>query len=241
MKLWKTICAVVTAAAVLSVFSCGMVSAADGGEIHVNGSGVVQVQPDTAKISLSVSTTGKTAQAAQAENNKITKNVTVAMEGLGIAKDKIVTAYTSVYPTYRYDQNTGKSTVAGYESHTELQVTTKDIDHAGKYIDAALHAGATGSNGVSFSVEDQSAYYAQALQIAVKNAAKSANAIASAYGKPLGAVKSVTENSHNYDYVENAPMAKTMAAEEAVADAGGTNISYGKIEISANISVTYQF
>ena len=33
-----------------------------------------------------------------------------------------------------------------------------------------------------------------------------------------------------------------MATEDAVADGGlGTPISYGKIEISANISVTYGF
>ena len=100
----------------------------------------------------------------------------------------------------------------------------------------------TGTNGVSFSIADQSKYYGQALQAAVKNAEKSAAAIAQVYGKPLGAVKNVSEISRNYYYMNTDFNAKSsmMATEDAVADGGlGTTISYGKIEITANISVTY--
>lgn len=242
MKKWKKVLAVLTATMALAIGGTCMAYAAEG-EINVNGTGVVQADPDTADISLSIETTGKTSQAAQKENNKIAQAVTNAMTELGITKDNIVTTYTSVYPMYNYDDATGKRTITGYRSGTDLLVTTKDINNTGKYIDAALKAGATGTNGVSFSLSDQSAYYGQALQVAVKNAEKSAASIAQAYGKPLGAVKNVTETSRNAYYVENAKM--SMAREEAVADTaasgGGTSISYGKIQITANISVTYGF
>lgn len=242
MKKWKKALAVLTATVVLAVGGSCMAYAAEG-EINVNGTGIVQADPDTAEIYLSVETTGKTSQAAQKENNKIVQSVTKAMAELGITKENIVTTYTSVYPMYNYDDATGKRTVTGYRSGTDLQVTTKDIDNTGKYIDAALKAGATGTNGVSFSIADQSVYYGQALQVAVKNAEKSATSIAQAYGKPLGAVKSVSELSRNAYYVEDAKY--SMAMEEAVADTAagdnGTSISYGKIKITANISVTYGF
>ena len=223
------------AAAVLSIGAACMAYAAEG-EINVNGTGVVQADPDTADISLEISTDGKAAQAAQKENNRITAAVTKAMTDLNVKKDDIVTAYTSVYPTYRYNDETGKRTITGYHAETHLQVKTKDINNTGKYIDAALQAGATGT--------DQSKYYGQALQAAVKNAEKSAAAIAQAYGKPLGAVKNVSEISRNYYYMNTDSNAKSsmMATEDAVADGGlGTTISYGKIEITANISVTYGF
>lgn len=240
MKKWKKFAAVLAAVFVISMGTSVMAYAAEG-EINVNGMGVVMADPDTAKINLSVETMGKTSEAAQKENNKILQAVTKAMEGMGVTKENIVTTYTSVYPQYNYDDN-GKRSVVGYRSYTDLQVTTKDIDHAGKYIDAALKAGATGTNGVDFSVADQSLYYGQALQAAVKNAEKSAKSIADAYGRELGAVKSVTENSRNAYVVESAN--KFMAMEDSVsADsaAGGTTISYGKIQITANIAVTYSF
>lgn len=241
MKKWKKALALMTMTLALAIGG-GAVAYAAEGEINVNGTGIVMADPDTANISLSVETTGKTSEAAQRENNKILQAVTKAMQEMGVTKENIVTTYTSVYPQYTYDDKTGERTLSGYRSYTDLQVTTKDIDNAGKYIDAALKAGATGTNGVSFSVADQSVYYAQALQVAVKNAGKSAEAIAQAFGKELGAVKSVTENSRNAYYVESVNMSKMMATEDSAAAAGGgTTISYGKIQITANIAVTYSF
>ena len=241
MKKWKKIAIVLAAAMILSCGMSGFAYAAEG-EINVNGMGVVMADPDTAEINLSVETMGKTSEAAQRENNKILQAVTKAMQNMGVTKDNIVTTYTSVYPQYNYDDKTGERTVLNYRSYTDLQVTTKDIDNTGKYIDAALKAGATGTGGVSFSIADQSVYYGQALQAAVKNAEKSAKSIADAYGRELGAVKSVTENSRNAYTVETVNMSKMMATEDAAeAEAGGTTISYGKIQITANISVTYNF
>ena len=148
MKKWARGLVVCAATAVLSIGAACMAYAAEG-EINVNGTGVVQADPDTADISLEISTDGKAAQAAQKENNRITAAVTKAMTDLNVKKDDIVTAYTSVYPTYRYNDETGKRTITGYHAETHLQVKTKDINNTGKYIDAALQAGATGTNGVS--------------------------------------------------------------------------------------------
>lgn len=241
MKKWKKFAAVLAAAFALSLGMVGMAYAAEG-EINVNGTGIVMADPDTAKINLSVETMGKTSEAAQKENNQIIQKITNAMQDMGVTKENIVTTYTSVYPQYNYNDETGQRIVMGYRSYTDLQVTTKDIDNTGKYIDAALKAGATGTNGVDFSVADQSLFYGQALQTAVKNAEKSAQSIAQAYGKQLGTVKSVTENSRNAYYVETANLSKMMVAEDAAADTGsGTTISYGKIQITANIAVTYGF
>lgn len=241
MKKWKKFCMILAAAVVLSLGTFSLAYAAEG-EIHVNGVGVVMANPDTANISLSVQTTGKTADAAQQESNRILQKITNALLDLGIAKESIVTAYTSVYPQYTYNDETGERSVTGYRSNVQLNVTTKDIDHTGKYIDAALKAGATGTDGVSFSVADQSVYYRQALQVAVRNAEKSASSIADAYGKALGAVKSVTENSQNSYTIEEANSSMVeYAAQDTASGIGGTTISYGKIQITAKIAVTYAF
>ena len=117
MKKWARGLVVCAATAVLSIGAACMAYAAEG-EINVNGTGVVQADPDTADISLEISTDGKAAQAAQKENNRITAAVTKAMTDLNVKKDDIVTAYTSVYPTYRYNDETGKRTITGYHAET---------------------------------------------------------------------------------------------------------------------------
>ena len=93
MKKWARGLVVCAAAAVLSIGAACMAYAAEG-EINVNGTGVVQADPDTADISLEISTDGKAAQAAQKENNRITAAVTKAMTDLNVKKDDIVPPYT---------------------------------------------------------------------------------------------------------------------------------------------------
>lgn len=61
---------VCAATAVLSIGAACMAYAAEG-EINVNGTGVVQADPDTADISLEISTDGKAAQAAQKETTAL--------------------------------------------------------------------------------------------------------------------------------------------------------------------------
>ena len=112
MKKWKKIAAVLAAAMVLSLGTAAAAYAAEG-EINVNGMGIVMADPDTAQINLSVETMGKTSEGAQKENNKIIQKVTAAMQEMGVTKENIVTTYTSVYPQYNYDDNTGKRTVTG--------------------------------------------------------------------------------------------------------------------------------
>ena len=77
----------------------------------------------------------------------------------------------------------------------------------------------------------------------MKNAEASAAVIAQAYGKPLGAVKSVTEASENASYAYSGGAGKnSMMAMESLADRdAGTTISYDKIEITARVSVSYAF
>lgn len=242
MKKWSKILAALTMTCALSLGGACMAFAA-GGEISVQGIGIVEADPDTADISLSVETEGKTAQAAQKECNQILQRVTQAMLDLGIAKENIVTTYTSVYPRYQYINET--RTLTGYRANTDLRITTKDIDNTGKYIDAGLKAGATGTNGVDFSIADESAYYGQALQAAVQNAGKSAASIAAAYERALGEVKSVTEVSSSAYYVERAQNTMAVMEEYAMdmdaAAAGSTSISYGKIRVTAEIAVVYGF
>ncbi len=243
MKHWKKICTVLFTTVIVSLGTATMAFAAETGQIQVSGSGVVLVDPDSADISLSITTNGSTANQAQQKNNQILQSVTSAMRQMGISDEDMQTTYSYVSPAYSYDPTTDTSTITGYRANTQLQVTTTDIDHTGKYIDTALKAGATGTNGVSFYLADESAYYAEALQAAVKSADASAHAIAAAYGKQLGTVLSVTEISRNTYYTESFSTNSKAMATDAIAEgsSSGTEVLYGKVSVSADLSVIYAF
>ena len=241
MKKLKTLLITTSLATVLAFGSATSVFAAEGASITTNGTGIVTVQPDIATASLSIQTSGKTANAAQSENNKISTKVVSKLIEMGIAKDKIITNYSSVYPTYQYDEITGKAKISGYQANVNLDVTVKDIDNVGTYIDAALQAGATGFHSVAFSLENPNEYYIQALQAAVKNAAISANAIAAAYGQPLGQIQAVQEQASYTSYQEDSAVYSEKALYSGAGGSSerGTEIHYNKIQVTASITAIY--
>ncbi|NCC16163.1 MAG: DUF541 domain-containing protein [Clostridia bacterium] len=241
MKNWKRFLITASLATVLAFGSAASVFAAEGGTITTSGTGIVTVQPDLAQISLSVQTYGKTSDAAKKENNKISAKVISKLEEMGVAKDKIITNYSYVYPTYSYNEKTGENYIERYQANTDFQVTIKDIDNAGTYIDAALKAGATGFSNVVFSLEDSTRYYTQALQLAVKNASASANAIAAAYGKPLGQIQNVVEQSSYQSYEETSNYREKAMMDSTAYGSGDSDtvIQYNKVQVTASVTATY--
>lgn len=214
--------------------------------ITVNGQGEVFVKPDLATVSLQVEHTAATATEAQQKVADRVQSITAAMQKLQIAQEDIVTNYVSVSPVYVYDDN-GTRTQNGYRADTSIQVRTKDVDNAGMVLDAGLQAGATGTNGVSFSLENPSLYYGQALREAIRTAQSSAQTIASAYGKSLGNVIAVTEQSSNvgtstFDtYRADAAMMENSMAGGGGSSSSSTKISYEDISVYASIEVVYGF
>lgn len=242
MKNWKRKILALTAAAVMVLGMSTVALAAESGTITVNGQGIVSVAPDLATIHINVEKTASTAAQAQKEVNTEVENIRTAMKSLGVAEEDMKTSYVSVYATYSYNDNDERK-LNGYQAYTSLSVSTNDVDNAGKYVDAALKAGATGTDGVSFSLESPEQYYNQALQEAVKTAQSSAQAIAQAYGKPLGQIVSVVENSRNSSttYKQMNYAVEEAMAMDSTAARGETEISYEDIEVSANITAVYNF
>lgn len=210
------------------------------GTIHVKGTGVVLAQPDVAAIHVVLEEKAPTGVQAQGKSNETIAKVRKALLGAGIEKDNIVTTYTSLAPEYHYEEN-GKRSLEGYKANTTLDVYTDKVDDVGKYIDVAVKAGATRIDDVTFSISNHNRYYAQALQTAAKNAESSAKSIASAYGKPLGQLLEVVENTGSPAVTE---AKEAMRADMAQAEGKGVNgaptqIHYDKIQVFADLAVTY--
>ncbi len=211
--------------------------------IEVNGKGIVSAKPDVASIYFTVESKEKTAEKAQTKNTEVTEQVTKALKELGVRDDAIITQYYSIDVDQIYNQEKQKWEENGYHAYNRFMVKTNDVNHTGKYIDAAVKAGVTNVGSVSFSISDPNKYYKQALQSAVKNASSSAASLAESLGVSLGNCISVQELASYNSYEREEGVAATMEADTSNSKlrASGANIKYQDIEISANVVMKYAY
>jgi len=211
-------------------------SSVDPRLVNVNGTGEITIAPDLAYIDLGVQTKNPDAAKAQQENAKLMKAIIDAIKASGIKAEDIKTTGYSLYQTYDYYEN--EQSDPYYIASNTVNVKIKDITKVGATIDIATLAGANTINSIRFTVSDDSAYYAQALELAMTNAKNKASAIMKSFGKVPGIPYAVYEVSNGgvlyYDYYP----AKTM--NEMASDVS-TPIESGEITITANVTVSYDY
>ena len=203
--------------------------------VTVNGSGKITLKPDLATVQLSVSTTAETATEAQDKNNALMAAVLESVKANGVEDKDITTSYVNLSEVYNYDKS--PAMVVGYSMNNSITVKVHALDTLGKIISDAVAAGATGTNGITFSIEDTTEAYRQALAAALSDAAAKAQALADAAGATLVSIPvSVSEQSYSSTPVE-ARSEMLAVAEDA---ASPVPVSTGEIVVTATISAEYE-
>jgi uncharacterized protein len=192
---------------------------------------VVIAAPDRAEITLAVTTQGSTAQAAASQNATLTQQVLAAVRPIAGTKGEVKTANYSLNPEYDYSPNGSKPKLTGYRANNSIHVILDDLTATGKLIDAAIQAGATNIDGISFTLRDDASVRADALaQAAIKGKAN-AEAIAKALGvRVLGVLSVETIDS---PILRPMPMMRMAAAEKAA-----TPIQPGTLDVRASVVLT---
>jgi uncharacterized protein len=202
--------------------------------ITVIGQGTARVEPDIARVTVGVETTGETIAEAVAENEAQMEAVLAALEAAGIADRDIQTTNFSISAD-RYPEpmpaTTGEQAALVYRVSNMVTVTVRELDSVGEVLDAVIEAGANNIWGVSFTVEDPSAAQADARTDAMADAAARAEALATLAGVELGSVMSVSEVISSPGIVTEMAYARDAA--------GGTSISPGQVEIGYQVQVSY--
>lgn len=217
-------------------FSMSSVQAAETvvATVSVQGSSLIEVIPDQAKINLGVMTTGKTAEEAQAENAALANAVQAKLFSIGIAQDKLHTTQYAVYPIHNNEEKQKVPAIVGYRVSHTLTATVEDMTKIGLVIDSALSTGANQILGISFMKQDDTPLKTQALQNAVKEATAKASAIAATSGKKLGRVLTVQENGvsiHLPEYTQRYLLK---------ADGASTPIMPDSIRVNGAVSMVFE-
>lgn len=203
--------------------------------ITVTGHGSVTVKPDVASVTLGVTNTSKSLEAAQDDVSRHLAAVLKTLEKNGVAKDDIQTAGYNVSVQYEYDENGNIKGISGYMVSSGLNVTVRKIDDLGVILDESVKSGANLVSNVSFDVSDPSKPASQARTLAVKDARAKADEYAKASGTVVIGVYSIQETSAPQPVARTVAMAaESRGAEKAVPVAAGTT------EVDVDITIVFE-
>jgi uncharacterized protein YggE len=160
--------------------------------ITVGGDAIVQAQPDTAILTVSVVTQSKTAIEAQQQNATKTDAVVRALKAAAGTSSEVKTSGYSLQPMRVYRENQ-PPTITGYEARNTVTLTTGELAKLGNIIDAVGQAGANDITGVSFTLRQDRPARDRALQEATQEALNKARVIAQAIGGHVVMIAEVAE------------------------------------------------
>jgi uncharacterized protein YggE len=197
---------------------------------------MVSAKPDQAEIDIAVITQTTTAQEAASQNAARVDAVLAALKKAAGAD--VRTVGYSLQPDYKFPgREGGKPTIAGYTARNTVQVKTGDLTGVGKLIDAALQAGANNVQRLQFTLKDEQAAKAQALQEAARKARADADALAAALGLKIVRVLSVEAGGPG---VIQPVREMAMMRAAAAPDAPPTQVEPGTVEIRQTVTLTVE-
>jgi hypothetical protein len=232
MKTLRVVIAALVVLAIAAFSGVGRPEAAESaGEearegITVTGVGRVETVPDEAEFSLGITTEGRTAGGALAANSERMRALIDALKAAGVAERDIQTRDVSVGSGY---DGTGRSD--DFVASNTVSVLIRDLDRAGAVLDAAARAGANNVYGPSLTRSNREGLEAKALEDAVANARKRAEALADAAGVDLGGVTAIAETG--------AAIPGPMELRAVDVAASSPPIEKGTQEIQATVTVTF--
>ncbi|OCA91060.1 hypothetical protein A8F94_04140 [Bacillus sp. FJAT-27225] len=201
--------------------------------IEVTGEGSVAATPDTATVTVGVSTEVKDLVQGQQQNARIISAVIQALLQIGLPAETIRTLDYRIESVYDYKD--GVQHFRGYKITHLLQVTITDLEKIGIVVDTAVQSGANTVSDITFSVKKKEEFYNEALILAIENAFNKAQTIAMAIKITLDPVPvMVTEVNRSVrplmEY--HVPMVK---------GATSTPIKSGQLTIEATVTALYTF
>jgi len=160
--------------------------------VLVTGDSIVQAQPDTAILTVSVVTQARRALEAQQQNASQSDAVVRALKAAAGAGAEVKTSGYSLQPIRVYKEGQ-PPTITGYEARNSVTVVLSDLTKVGAVIDATAQAGANELSGISFTLRQDRPARDRALAEATREAVAKAQVIASALGGRVVRIVEVQE------------------------------------------------
>lgn len=184
--------------------------------ISVIGEGSIKVRPDVAYLLFGIENQNASAQDALRENKAIVEKVIGGLGEAGVSKESIAIHNPTLSPFFKFQYLPPKVSLAGFQAFRRMVITLDRFEGMERYIDIATKAGANvwGRKGLSsfilegentcvlYSVKDYKKYESQALKIALKEARKKAEEIATDLGRKIKRMDSFSEETYEWRSID---------------------------------------
>lgn len=225
-------------ASALALAACGeTVNIGDNGVgpgITVQATGTADVQPDSVRLSISVSVLAETNDIALEQAAEVADVVRNVILGQQVAEADIATQTLTVNPEYTYTETEGQK-IVGFRASQVFDVLVRDGSNAGDIIgDVISEGGASVSiNSVTPVIDDATAGAVTAREDAVKKARAKAEAYADLLGVELGKVVYLTEISSPTNVVIG-------AKSDVMAEGAAPIIDLGTQQVTVTVEVRWR-
>jgi uncharacterized protein YggE len=200
--------------------------------VLVIGDSIVQAQPDTAIVTVSVVTQNRNALNAQQENATKTDAVVRALKAIAGAGAEVKTSGYSLQPMRVYKEGQPPA-ITGYEARNSVTVTTGELNKVGSIIDAAAQGGANDVSGIAFTLRQDQQAKDRALGEATREAINKARVIAMALNGRVVRIIEVQEEG----FQQRPPQPMYEAATFAKRDSVATPIEVGSLDIGSRVQL----
>lgn len=199
--------------------------------VNVVGDSLIQAQPDTAILTISVVTQARNALEAQQQNATKTDAVVRALKAAAGGAE-IKTSSYSLQPQRVYKENQ-PPTISGYEARNSVTVTTSDLNKVGTIIDAAAQAGSNEVSGIAFTLRQDRPARDRALSEATREAISKAQVIAQALGGRVVRIVEVQEEG----FQQRPPVPILRAEAYTMKADASTPIEVGSLDITSRVQL----
>lgn len=202
-------------------------------QITVSGEGKIKVVPDQAVITVSVENTGKEASEVKKTNDNTVDAVIKAIKKRGIPTTDYQTQQVSLHKNYDYT-----SKKYNYRAYQTLKIHLKDMTKYEALMVDLVESGINAIQGVEFKSSKIETLESEARQKAIRNAKKKAMDFAGAVEQNVGKALLINDNSQTH--YPQPIYREVMMTKMADAPMANETLAAGEIEISANVTVSFE-
>ncbi len=199
--------------------------------ITTTGEATVSRPPDVAYVTLGAETRAGSPREAQRLNAEAMTNVQKQLSDAGIRRDAVRTLGLSL--DQEFDVTSGRRVPRGYVARNIVEVRIDEVARAGDVIDLVVKGGATSLQGVRFDLKDRAAAERDALEQAVVDARRRADAAAAGVGRMVDRILKVDDVRD-----ERVVVPRVMAMRADATGGASTPVEPGLIEIRAKATLT---
>lgn len=220
----------------LGAVSTALSAAEPPAGITVTGEAELRLLPDRAEVEVAVEQRADSANKAMEAAGRVAVRFLKEVNDIGADADQVRSTDIQVMPEYRWNEARREREQTGFVARREIQLRVLELSRLSDYLRAAAAAGMTHVSRPEMQLAKPAEARQRALAEATRDARASAQAIADAAGRQLGALLALDAQPGRSG--SPGPVAMRAMAESSSDDAGG-GIAVGEILHAAQVRARF--